>query len=99
MNKKREHPDRKALLQFGRTVCGVARPEATIERIATTMEETLRDEGQRIDSSFLARLRKRWGKDCSSMQPPTGFHGTVTRARRSCIDQRHACTRPAARLV
>jgi serine/threonine-protein kinase HipA len=71
MNKKRGYPDRKTLLHFGRTACGVAHPETVIERITTAMEEVLRDEGQRTNSDFLGKLKTEWEVGYSSVQPPT----------------------------
>lgn len=73
LNRKREYPTRKALLQFGRTVCGVSHPEAAIERIATAMEEVLRDEAHRVDGSFLARMKNEWNTGAGSVQPPMFF--------------------------
>lgn len=73
MNKKRSYPDRKTLLEFGRTVCGVMHPETIIERIATAMEEVLRDKNQRIDNGFLSRMKNEWENGYSSVQLPITF--------------------------
>ncbi|WP_454675264.1 type II toxin-antitoxin system HipA family toxin [Achromobacter pestifer] len=76
MNKKRQYPTRKALLQFGRTVCGVAHPEAVIERIATAMEEVLRDEAHRIDDGFLAKIKGEWDGGAASLLPARVITGS-----------------------
>jgi serine/threonine-protein kinase HipA len=73
MSRKRGYPNRKTLLQFGRTVCGVGRPETVIERIATAMEEVLKDESPRIDSAFLAQMKTEWENGALSIQPPQTF--------------------------
>jgi len=75
LNKKREYPTRKALLQFGRTVCGVAQPEAVIDRIATAMQEVLHDEKHRVDGDFLGRMRKEWEGGCDAVRPAMVFQG------------------------
>lgn len=75
LNKSREYPSRKTLLQFGRTVCGVARPETVIDRIATAMYEVLQDEKHRVDADFLARMRAEWEQGSDSVQAPVYFQG------------------------
>ncbi|AYD66441.1 hypothetical protein DVB37_22860 [Achromobacter sp. B7] len=75
LNKSREYPSRKTLLQFGRTVCGVARPETVIDRIATAMHEVLEDEKHRVDADFLARMRAEWQQGSDSVQAPVYFQG------------------------
>ncbi|WP_156770142.1 hypothetical protein [Bordetella bronchialis] len=59
--------------QFGRIRCGVARPETVIERIATAMEEALRDEAPRIDSALLARMKAEWEDGYTSARPSRIF--------------------------
>lgn len=66
-------PDHAAPRQFGRTVCSVSHPEAAIERIATAMEEVLRDEAHRVDGSFLARMKNEWDNGAASVQAPKFF--------------------------
>ncbi|WP_427184641.1 hypothetical protein ACL598_03170 [Bordetella bronchialis] len=61
------------MLQFGRTACGVASPETVIERIATAMEEALRDEAPRIDSALLARMKAEWEDGYTSARPSRIF--------------------------
>ncbi|CAB3708871.1 type II toxin-antitoxin system HipA family toxin [Achromobacter kerstersii] len=73
MNKKKEYPTRKGLLQFGRTACAVSRPEAVIERIAAAMDEVLRDEAHRVDAEFLAKMKREWDNGCASLRAPMVF--------------------------
>lgn len=73
MNKKREYPTRKALMQFGRASCGVSRPDAVIERIGAAMQEVLRDEAHRVDAGLLARMKREWDAGLASLQLPQVF--------------------------
>lgn len=56
------YPGTDELLAFGREVCGVARPEPVIERIADSMAETLADarHDARIPASLLASMAEQW---------------------------------------
>ncbi|MEK6346882.1 MAG: type II toxin-antitoxin system HipA family toxin [Burkholderia sp.] len=60
MNKARAYPSRKTLLEFGRTSCGVAKPEEVIDRIASAMEAVLSEATDRIDAAFLPRIKAEW---------------------------------------
>jgi len=61
-DKTRTYPTTRELLQFGRVVCGVARPEAVLHRIAeamtSTLDEATRDD--RIKPDLLEQLRSAW---------------------------------------
>jgi serine/threonine-protein kinase HipA len=73
LDRTKEYPDRKALLKFGRTECGVAQPETVIERIGTAMEEVLKSESQRLDSALIARMKTEWEAGLLSVQTPRLF--------------------------
>lgn len=60
MAKDKAYPDRKTLLNFGRTICGVAKPDEVVDRIASAMESVLCEESQRVDSTFLQSLKAEW---------------------------------------
>jgi serine/threonine-protein kinase HipA len=66
MHKKKNYPDRKALMDFGRTTCRVMRPDTVIERIATAMEETLREGEHRVDDWLFARMKDEWRNGMSA---------------------------------
>lgn len=73
MNKKREYPTRKVLMQFGRAACGVSRPDDVIERIGAAMDDTLRETGQRIDPGLLARMTREWEAGWASVKSAQVF--------------------------
>ncbi len=73
LNKQRTYPDTKALMTFGRTVCGVAHPERVVERIETAMRATLDKHAPRIDPELLGVMRREWAQGCSAVGPGTRF--------------------------
>lgn len=66
MHKKKSYPDRKALVDFGRTTCRVARPDIVIARIAIAMEETLREGEHRVDGWLFKRMKNEWQQGMSA---------------------------------
>lgn len=70
MSKERVYPDRKTLLNFGRTICGVAKPEEVVDRIATSMEEVLKEQSQRVDDGFFKKLKGEWDVGMHSVAAP-----------------------------
>lgn len=58
----RAYPDTDELLDFGRAVCSVAKPEPVIERIAEAMDATLREArgDDRIPRQLLADMSAQW---------------------------------------
>ncbi len=72
-DKQRTYPDRKALVTFGRTVCGVARPEHVIDRIETAMRTTLDAHASRIDPEFLRAIRQEWEQGYTALRPERRF--------------------------
>lgn len=74
--KTRTYPTREALIRFGRTVCLIARPEDTIDRIATAMTDTLAANATRLDQAYEPRLAEKW----------KGGHRALARARRHPVN-------------
>ena len=58
----RSYPDTAELLRFGRTVCGVERPGAVLEKIAQAMASVLDDARNdvRVPVATLAAMRDAW---------------------------------------
>lgn len=73
LGKSRDYPNRRVLMEFGRTVCGVAHPERVIERIASAMYATLEQHKARIDPSFLAAMRAQWEQGCAAVRDTKFF--------------------------
>ncbi|ODP32351.1 phosphatidylinositol kinase [Pandoraea sp. ISTKB] len=76
LDKRRTYPDRKTLMNFGRTVCGVAHPERVIDRIEVAMRATLDEHGPRIDPGFLAVMRHEWEAGYTALRPDKRFAAT-----------------------
>ncbi|MDI1307909.1 MAG: type II toxin-antitoxin system HipA family toxin [Methylotenera sp.] len=60
MNKSKNYPDNNALCKFGRSICGVSRPQEVIDRIEAAKITVIRDSKGRIDDGFLADMIKVW---------------------------------------
>lgn len=62
MAKSEHYPDRKTLLQFARRQCGMTQhnAEQALDRIATAVEETIREQRHRIDERFMQRMEAEW---------------------------------------
>lgn len=58
--KSKQYPDRKTLLDFGRSVCLVRHPERVIERIAGAMSDALREERERVPVELHRKLSRAW---------------------------------------
>ncbi|WP_297830335.1 type II toxin-antitoxin system HipA family toxin [Thermomonas sp.] len=58
--KHRNFPSRGDLLEFGRTICRVRRPEQVLERIGTAMSETWQAHGARLEGDFRERMATEW---------------------------------------
>ena len=71
----RNFPSREELLEFGRAVCRVRRPEQVLERIGTAMSETWREHGARLDGDFRTRMAAEWEEGRASMAAPRVFIG------------------------
>jgi serine/threonine-protein kinase HipA len=67
----RLYPDRDALMAFGREVCGVVSPAASIEKITDAMDAVLQSAGtdDRIPRSMLTLLTAEWRDSISMYQP------------------------------
>lgn len=73
MAKVQVYPDRKTLLHFGRTICGVAKPDEVIDRIASAMEDVLKEESARIDRGFFQTIKGEWDAGMFSVAPTKSF--------------------------
>lgn len=73
LGKTRNYPDRKTLLEFGKTICQVLHPQRTIERSADAMSETLNAERDRIEPSLLKSLSAAWDEGRRSVEPDRVF--------------------------
>jgi serine/threonine-protein kinase HipA len=71
--KSKHYPDRKALQDFGRSVCLVPRPELIIDRIATAMKLALDLHRDRIDADLHADMSTEWVAGISSVGPDRMF--------------------------
>jgi len=61
-HESRLYPTPDALLDFGRRVCGVAKPALVLERIAHSLRDTLEQarQDERIPASLLEAMRAKW---------------------------------------
>lgn len=71
--KTRSYPDRKTLLEFGKTICQVMHPQRNIERCAEAMSETLNAERDRVEPSLLKPLSAAWDEGRGSVEPDRVF--------------------------
>ncbi|WP_353192818.1 HipA domain-containing protein [Pandoraea pnomenusa] len=76
-DKRRTYPDRRAVIEFGRTVCGVAHPERVIERIEIAMQATLTAHASRVDPAFLVAMRTEWEQGSAALRPEKRFAVSV----------------------
>ena len=61
LRKSKNYPGLETLLEFGRDVCGVARPTDVIERIAEALSGTLREYRGRVAEELWQGLGVEWG--------------------------------------
>jgi serine/threonine-protein kinase HipA len=61
LRKSRSYPDLDTLLDFGRDVCGVARPMPVVERIAEALSRTLKEHRGRVAEELWQGLSVEWG--------------------------------------
>jgi len=73
LGKTRSYPNRKTLLEFGKSICQAMHPQRTIERCADAMSETLKTEGGRIEPSLLKTLSAAWDEGRRSVEPDQVF--------------------------
>lgn len=69
----KRYPDRKALLDFGRNVCLVSRPEQTLERIAAAMRESLELHRDRVNQELYTQMAAEWDDGIRSLEPTRVF--------------------------
>ena len=58
--KSKRYPDRKTLIEFGRNVCGVAKPEEVLQRISDAMADTLKVHGPNMHPELTKEMRREW---------------------------------------
>ncbi|MES2946776.1 MAG: type II toxin-antitoxin system HipA family toxin [Pseudomonadota bacterium] len=68
LNKSRNYPDRRQVLDFGRSHCGIQHPELIIERISQAMSETLLEYSHIFPHDFARRMNDEWQAGRSSLQ-------------------------------
>ena len=76
MNRRRDYPTRKELLEFGK-LCGVAKPELILERFGDAMQASLDEHGARAEPAFLARMKREWDAGRLSLEA-SRFVGRVS---------------------
>lgn len=65
--KSRLYPSKETLISFGREKCFVRHPERVLDELASAMADTLREEGRRAPSEFLASMTEEWDAGRRSM--------------------------------
>ena len=60
--RNKTYPTKAELIEFGHRVCGVAKPQVVLSRIAEAMHETLQSAAAdyRVPKDFLAQLKSAW---------------------------------------
>jgi serine/threonine-protein kinase HipA len=71
LNKSNDYPTRQALMDFGRDVCLVKRPEAVIERIAEAMSSVLTSHSDLVPQAFAKRLGREWREGRDAITSPS----------------------------
>lgn len=61
------YPARDEMIQFGRTVCGIDRPQDAIERIVAAVSDTIGRELLRVHEVIRASMANAWNEGLSSM--------------------------------
>ncbi len=73
LNKARTYPTRKELVEFGRNVCLVQRPEDVLERIGSAMRQSLNTHRDRIVPELFGKISEEWDNGLMSIEPPRVF--------------------------
>lgn len=60
MNKTKQYPTRKELLQFGKDHCGVQQPEIILERIAESMISVFREHRDQLTVDTRGKMEREW---------------------------------------
>jgi serine/threonine-protein kinase HipA len=74
--KTKRYPSRPTLIEFGRGVCQVQRPEQVFERIGSAMSETLELQRDRAHPELLGPLQRAWDEGRLSLEPDRVFSGS-----------------------
>ena len=61
------YPVRDEMVQFGRRVCGIERPQDAIDRIASAVSATMSEELRRVPVGIRAAMETAWTEGLSSM--------------------------------
>lgn len=77
--KSKRYPDRKTLIEFGRNVCGVAKPEDVLQRISDAMADTLRMHGPSMAPELMQELRREWDGGRLAMAPDHVYQRAVVK--------------------
>jgi serine/threonine-protein kinase HipA len=77
--KSKHYPDRKTLIEFGRNVCGVAKPEEVLQRISDAMADTLAEHGAGMHPELMQEMRREWDGGRLAMAPDDVFQRAVRR--------------------
>lgn len=64
------------MIEFGRGVCQVQRPEQVFERIGSAMSETLELQRDRAHPELLGPLQRAWDEGRLSLEPDRVFSGS-----------------------
>ncbi|MGH7462610.1 MAG: type II toxin-antitoxin system HipA family toxin, partial [Longimicrobiales bacterium] len=75
--KTKSYPDRNTLIDFGRNVCGVAKPEEVLHRIGDAMADTLRVHGPNMAPELMQELRREWDGGRLAMAPDHVYQHAV----------------------
>lgn len=74
--KQRNFPTRGELLDFGRTICKVRRPEDVLERIGSAMSDAWHAHGDRLDGEFRVLMAREWDAGRMAVAAPVVYVGT-----------------------
>lgn len=66
MNKTKDYPSRDVLVDYA-ALCGVKDPDTVFERIADSMQATLREHGDRGERDFMSRMTREWDAGRNSL--------------------------------
>ncbi|WP_454727760.1 MULTISPECIES: type II toxin-antitoxin system HipA family toxin [Cupriavidus] len=77
--KSKRYPDLQTLIEFGRNVCGVAKPEEVLQRISDAMADTLRVHGPSMAPELMQELRKEWDGGRLAMAPDHVYQQAVVK--------------------
>ncbi|RKE37710.1 serine/threonine-protein kinase HipA [Paraburkholderia sp. BL23I1N1] len=86
LNKDRQYPMRKELVEFGRNVCLVQRPEIVLDRISSAMRQSLDTHRERIEPRLFEKISVEWDSGMMSVEPAKIFTGRALKAIKGDAD-------------